>query len=159
MLGLLQMKSPMNENMDSNSWYCQLKVNTPMTIHHTIYFPVTTQEWDIFRTLVYPLFPRILMAQLLIKWYGGPQPRRRWLPLVPGVFMLPMWCKTGHPFMCNSPDSTMSWFPPQQKLTFKILPDMQTGSTQSTTHHVSSASGLGYHASEKIYGHHCEILH
>jgi len=46
----------------------------------------------------------------------------------------------GRHFMQDSPDSAMSSFPPQQKLTFKIPPNMQTRSTRST---VSGASGSG----------------
>ena len=70
--------------------------------------------------------------------------------LVPVAPVLPTWCKTGHPFMQDSPDSTVPLFPSQQKLTFKIPPNMHARNTRSASRRASSgASGSEYHVSEK----------
>ena len=85
--------------------------------------------------------------QLPKKWYGG------WWPWHPHTYSrstcAPNMVQDSHPFMHDSPDLAVLLFPPQQKLTFKTPPNMQTHSTWSTTHHASSgASGSGYHASK-----------
>ena len=51
--------------------------------------------------------------------------------------------------MHDTPDSTVSLFPPEPKLTLKIPANMHTRSTRSASRRSSAASGSEYHASEK----------
>ena len=108
------------------------------------------------RHLVDPLFPRISSTtQPATRRYSRRRPRRprrrrqRHPHTCSRSARAPKVVQDGHPFMHDSPDSTVSLFPPQPKLTFKI-PNMHTRSTRSASRRASSgASGSEYHASEK----------
>jgi hypothetical protein len=100
-----------------------------------------------------PLFPRnSSTTQLATKRYGRRRPRRRRRPqrhTCSRSASAPKVVQDGHPFMHDTPDSTVSLFPPQPKLTLKIPPNMHTRSTRSASRRSSAASGSEYHASEK----------